>query len=53
MFGTNYKFISDMTRKLDAGYKDIQEALEIEYFYIYDEKEKVFHEQRHCKSLIG
>lgn len=42
MFGTNYKFISDMTRKLDAGYKDIQEALEIEYFYIYDEKEKVF-----------
>lgn len=43
MFGTNYKYVSDMTRKLEAGYKDIQEtSLRQEYFFIYDDIEKVF-----------
>lgn len=43
MFGTNYKYVSDMTRKLEAGYKDIQEtSLKQEFFFIYDDIEKVF-----------
>jgi len=42
MFGTNYKYPSDMSRKLDAGYKDIQDSLKIEYFYIFDEKKKEY-----------
>jgi len=42
MFGTNYKYLSDMTRKLDSGYKDIQDTLKIEYFYSYDTKAKEF-----------
>lgn len=43
MFGTNYKYVSDMNRKLEAGYKDIQEtSLRQEYFWVYDDIEKVF-----------
>ena len=43
MFGTNYKYASDMLRKLDAGYKDIQDtSLRTEYFYVYDDVERVF-----------
>ena len=42
MFGTNYKYVSDMSRKLDAGYKDIQDSLGIEYLYYYNEIEKEF-----------
>lgn len=42
MFGTDYKYVSDMTRKLNAGYKDIQDTIKIEYFYTYDDVERVF-----------
>lgn len=42
MFGTNYKYKSDIQRKLDAAYKDIQDTLKIEYFYFYDEIDKHF-----------
>ncbi len=42
MFDTNYTYKSEMQRKLDKAYKDIQENLKLEYHYMWDDLEDYF-----------